>query len=75
MGQEVSNKVNERPLHSVKCRAGCALPAHGLIDPLWFQEQGVSVTIKQKRYQSVIDTFHGLLQRRQDLQFESQLFQ
>ena len=40
-----------------------------------FQEQGVSVTINQERYQNVIDTFHRGLQRRQDLRFESQWFQ
>ena len=35
----------------------------------------MSVTINQKQYQSVIDTFHGLLQLRQNLQFESQCIQ
>lgn len=74
-GKEVPNEVNERPLHSDKCTAWCALSANGIIGPLWFQEQGESVTINQERYRSVIDTFHGLLQRRQDLRFESQWFQ
>ena len=35
----------------------------------------MKVTNNQERYRSVIDTFHGLLQCRQDLQFESQWFQ
>ena len=73
-GKEAPNEVNERPLHSDKCTAWCALSANGIIGPLLFQEQGDSVTINQERYRSVIDTFHGLLQRRQDLRFESQWF-
>ena len=64
--------INECPLHSDKCTALCTLSANGIIGPLWFQEQGESVTINQERYRSVIDTFHGLLQR---LRFESQWFQ
>ena len=59
----------------VYCTAWCALSANGIIGSLWFQEQGVTVTINQKRCQSVINTFYGLLQRRQNLQFESQWFQ
>ena len=66
MGNEAPNEVNERPLHSDKCTAWCALNANGIIGLLWFQEQGESVTINEERYRSVIDTFHGLLQRRQD---------
>ena len=33
---------------------------------IWFQEQGVRVTINQEHYRSLIVIFHGLLQRRQD---------
>ena len=51
------------------------ISANGIISPLWFQEQGGCVTINQERYQSVIDTFHELMQHRQDLRFECQSFQ
>ena len=33
-GKEVSNEVNERPIHSGECTALCALSANGIIDPL-----------------------------------------
>ena len=38
--KEVSNEVNEHPLHSGKGTptACCALSANGIFDPLWFQE-------------------------------------
>ena len=35
----------------------------------------MTLTINQERYRNVIDRFHGLLQRRQDLRFECQWFQ
>lgn len=72
---EPPDEVNERPLHSAKCTAWCAISAHGVIGPLWFQDRGTTVTITQERYRRILDSFYGLLQRRQDLRFESQWFQ
>ena len=66
-GKEAPNEVNERPLHSDKCTAWCALSA--LIGPLRFQVQGESITFikNQERYR--------LQRHHQDLRLESQWFQ
>ena len=60
MGQGGSKRSNERPLHSDKSISV-------LIGPLWFQEQGESVTFNQERYR--------LQRHHQDLRLESQWFQ
>ena len=70
-GKEVLNEVSERPLHNDICTAWGALSANGIIDTLWFQEYSMNKTTNQERYRSVVDDFHGLLQRHQDLRFES----
>lgn len=72
---EPPDEVNERPLHSAKCTAWCAISANGIIGPLWFEEHGTTVTITQERYRRILDCFYALLQGQQDLHFESQWFQ
>ena len=72
---EPPNEVNERPLHSDKCAAWCAISAHGILGLQWFENHDPNVTITQERYRRILDCFYALLQSQQDVHFESQWFQ
>ena len=54
--------VIERPLYTAKCKAWCATSAHGIIDPLLFEEQDKTVTTIQERYRRILGLFYALLQ-------------
>ena len=51
--------VNQRPLHSAKCTAWCAISATGIIGPYWFEDEETSntVTVSQERYREMVKKF------------------
>ena len=57
--------VTERPLHSLKCTAWCAMSSAGIIGPIWIQDDaGHAVTVTAERYRKVLNQFWIALQRR-----------
>ena len=68
------DSVNQRPLHSAKCTAWCAMSASGIIGPFWFEdeESGNTVTVNQERYREMIKKFETALSTRSGLQAEVQ---
>ena len=54
--------VKERPLHSLKCTAWCAVSSSGVIDPFWSEDgQGRTQT---ERYRRIFRRFVTVMQRR-----------
>ena len=50
--------AKEKPLHSSKVTAWCALSSQGVIGPLWFQDSNKkTATVNQERYQAVLEQF------------------
>ena len=50
--------AQEKPLHSSKVTAWCALSSQGVIGPLWFQDSNKkTATVNQERYQAVLEQF------------------
>ena len=61
-GSEVPDEVAERPLHSVKCTAWCAISRHGIIGPYWFEDdKEKAVTINCERYIAILLNFYRVL--------------
>ena len=55
--------VLQRPLHSQKVTAWCAISAKGIIGPFWFQRtDGSAVTVTKERYTKTLDRFWTRLQ-------------
>ena len=67
-GSSRPTDVQEQPLHSKRCTAWCALSAHGIIGPFWFEdEEGGTLTVTQVNYRDILDKFCAALgQYRQD---------
>jgi len=66
----------QRPLHSVKFTAWIAISKHGIIGPLWFEDENVrSVTINTERYFQVLGKFWTALGRRKEVIRVLQWFQ
>lgn len=75
-GSEVPDEVAERPLHSVKCTAWCAISRHGIIGPYWFEDdEEKAVTINSERYIAVLSKFYRALGRMRGVDRDSQWFQ
>ena len=64
--------MNERPLHSQKCTAWCAMSAPGIIGPLSIEKSGHAVPVNQERYRETIRDFCEILNRRSGLDVENQ---
>ena len=48
-GSEVPDEVAERPFHSMKCTAQCAISRHGIIGPYWLEDKAEkAVTINSE---------------------------
>ena len=63
-GDSAPDLVSERPLHSKRCTAWCAISSTGVIGPIWLEDQdGSAATVTAKRYCKVLHRFWGLLQR------------
>ena len=57
--------VEERPLHSLKCPAWCAVSSSGVIGPFWFQDRaGLTQTVTAARYRCIFKHFVAAMQRR-----------
>ena len=73
---EVPNEVAERPLHSVKCTAWCAISRHGIIGPYWFEDdEEKAVTINSERYIAIFSKFYRALGLKRGVDRDSQWFQ
>ena len=58
-------EVAQRPLHSKKCTAWCAISSRGVIGPFRFEDaEGNAVTINSVRYRQVLAKFWKSLQQR-----------
>ena len=75
-GSEKPDEVAERPLHSPKCTAWCAISAHGIIGPFWFEDDGGNTaTVNAERYRAIIGQFWIALGRKRGVQRRNQWFQ
>lgn len=63
-GSEPPTEVREKPLHSKKVTAWCALSTLGCIGPFFFQEKRTTVTINKERYIEVLEKFWKELETR-----------
>lgn len=53
-GTEKPTEVQSVPLHSLKITIWCAISAHGLLGPYFFEENGNTVTVNSARYLEVV---------------------
>ena len=68
--------VEERPLHSLKCTAWCALSASGIIGPFWFEDSdGHTLTMTAERYRAVFRRFLSAMHRKCADTYATQWFQ
>ena len=75
-GTEKPDEIAERPLHSPKCTAWCAISTHGVIGPFWFEdENGDTTTVNAERYRAVIGKFWKALTRKRNVDKNIQWFQ
>lgn len=64
-GSNAPDMVLQRPLHSQKVTAWCAMNSKFIIGPYWFEDDhGRTTTVNQENYRSVIHKFHASLRRR-----------
>ena len=63
-GTQPPNEVVEKPLHSQKVTAWCALSTLGCIGPFLFEAKGATVTITTVRYIEVLNKFYKELETR-----------
>lgn len=64
-GTQPPNEVAERPLHSEKCTAWCAISAQGICGPIWVEDDdGRTATVTAARYRRIIGRFWTGLQTR-----------
>ena len=61
-GSSRPDEVSQKPLHSHKVTVWCALSMKGIIGPLFFEENGVTVTVTKERYVKVLDEFWNELE-------------
>ena len=68
--------ITQKPLHSSKVTAWCALSYRGIIGPFWFEDEDENaVTINQENYRRVVQTFCTNLCRKRNITFSTQWFQ
>ena len=68
--------ITQKPLHSSKVTAWCALSYRGIIGPFWFADEDENaVTTNQENYRRVVHTFCTNLCRRRNITFSTQWFQ
>lgn len=57
-GTSPPDEVLQRPLHSVRCTAWVAMSKHGIIGPIWFEDENENaVTVNKERYLVVLQQF------------------
>ena len=75
-GSEVPDKVPERPLHSLKCTARCAMSCHGIIESYWFKDDAEkAVTIKSELYTAILSKIYRALGQMTGVDCDLQWFQ
>ena len=75
-GSEKPEEIAERPLHSPKCTAWCAMSTHGIIGPFWFEDNyGDAVTVNAERYRQILAKFWSSLRRIRSVDRADQWFQ
>lgn len=75
-GTEPPDMVEERPLHSLKCTAWCAVSCSGVIGPFWFEDRvGRTQTVSAERYRRVFEQFLEVMQRRCADNYATQWYQ
>ena len=50
-------QVHERPLHSARVTGWCAIALFGVVDPYFFEEGGITVTVTSDRYIEMLEKF------------------
>ena len=72
-GTELPQEVLQRPLHSSKVTAWCAINSKTIIGPYWFEDdEGRTVTINQENYHIVIRKFYASISRRRGITINQQ---
>jgi len=57
-GTSAPDEMLQRPLHSVRCTAWVAMSKHGIIGPIWFEDENENaVTVNKERYLVVLQQF------------------
>ena len=68
--------IAQKPLHSVKVTAWCALSHRGIIGPYWFEDENErAVAVNQENYRATVCKFSTSLRRRRNIPYETQWFQ
>ena len=74
-GSNAPNQVLQRPLHSKKVTAWCAMNSKTIIGPFWFEDDDeMTTTVNQENYRSVIRKFCATLRRRRTIVMDRQWF-
>ena len=64
-GTDPPQEVAEKPLHSQKCTAWCAISAQGISGPFWLEDStGKTTTVTAARYRKILQRFWNGLQTR-----------
>ena len=63
-GSERPTEVAQKPLHSPKVTAWCAMSTLGIFGPFFFEERGETVTVNAERYIKVLKKFYKELKTR-----------
>ena len=75
-GSEKPGYIAERPLHSPKCTAWCAISAQGILGPFWVEdEDGETVTVTAERYRNILLQFWIALGRKKNVKRDKSWFQ
>ena len=62
-GEKPPIEVAQKPLHSAKVTAWCAIWSKGIFGPYFFEEDGLTVTVNTERYLKVLEKFYRELER------------
>ena len=74
-GTQPPQEVLQRPLHSSKVTAWCAMNSKTIIGPYWFEDaDGRTVTVNQENYRTVIRKFYASVRRRRGIVIDRQWF-
>ena len=74
-GTEPPQEVLQRPLHSSKVTAWCAISSKAIIGPYWFEDgDGRTVTVNQENYRTIVRKFYASVTRRRGIDINRQWF-
>ena len=74
-GTEPPQEVLQRPLHSSKVTAWCAISSKAIIGSYWFEDgDGRTVTVNQENYQTIVHKFYASVSRHRGIDINRQWF-